>query len=418
VIEENSGPYSSTSGLIDTSPSGLPGPTHGTTIDVQPDKSNLRYDGKTFDEWRNAWKNELSTEKRLEGIKALATFGRAGFGKEAAEAILDVAGEYDFMVLENREEDLGKFKATVLAELTTYSGAPRLAPYWVPELAKRVEKDPKKWSMLAAHLFYALITDDPAVIASLQSIASSGSAEMRGNALYALVQSARAKKPGGAVDDKTRDLIDAALQSKNTEMVRATLPLLQYSPSMGMGGGARQSDLQVLFRPALIPLLFDSDEQTRRQTRQMLSSISEKDATNVIAAVLAVLKDKSRERDHLEAVRALAAVAGRDPLHMKALGAVDELQKLCKTTDDGQMFVATLVALTQSLGSSDIQFGSSDKKEIARLFEGASDEELDALSRRIEADRETLPDQFKDELNLIYNQAETSNVGSVGGGFF
>ena len=49
------------------------------------DKSNLRYDGKTFDEWRNAWQTELSTEKRLEGIKALAAFGAPASAKKRAQ---------------------------------------------------------------------------------------------------------------------------------------------------------------------------------------------------------------------------------------------------------------------------------------------------------------------------------------------
>ena len=45
---------------------------------------------------RNLWKTELRTEKRTEAIKALATFGANGYGKEAAEAILEVAGQYDW----------------------------------------------------------------------------------------------------------------------------------------------------------------------------------------------------------------------------------------------------------------------------------------------------------------------------------
>ena len=70
------------------------------------DNSPLRYDGKTFDEWRTAWKTELSTEKRLEAVKALAAFGANGYGKEAAEAIVEVAGQYDWTSLgENKAAD-------------------------------------------------------------------------------------------------------------------------------------------------------------------------------------------------------------------------------------------------------------------------------------------------------------------------
>jgi hypothetical protein len=59
-------------------------------------KRNLRYEGKTFDEWRDAWQTELSTQKRLEAVKALTAFGANGYGPEAAEAILAIAKNYDW----------------------------------------------------------------------------------------------------------------------------------------------------------------------------------------------------------------------------------------------------------------------------------------------------------------------------------
>jgi beta-lactamase regulating signal transducer with metallopeptidase domain len=45
---------------------------------LAPTKPNLRYEDKTFEEWRDAWRTELSIEKRLEVVKALAAFGAAG----------------------------------------------------------------------------------------------------------------------------------------------------------------------------------------------------------------------------------------------------------------------------------------------------------------------------------------------------
>ena len=59
--------------------------------------TQILYDGKTFDQWRSEWKNELKTEKRIEAIKALAAFGHAGYGQEAAEAILEIAAAYDWI---------------------------------------------------------------------------------------------------------------------------------------------------------------------------------------------------------------------------------------------------------------------------------------------------------------------------------
>jgi beta-lactamase regulating signal transducer with metallopeptidase domain len=48
-------------------------------------KSALRYDGNPFEKWREAW---LSGAQELEVLKALEAFASAGYGDEAADAIL------------------------------------------------------------------------------------------------------------------------------------------------------------------------------------------------------------------------------------------------------------------------------------------------------------------------------------------
>src|SRR5690606_35200994 len=48
----------------------------GTSLD------RLHYKGRSFDEWRTQWRNELDVELRVEAIKAIAAFGRAGHGRE------------------------------------------------------------------------------------------------------------------------------------------------------------------------------------------------------------------------------------------------------------------------------------------------------------------------------------------------
>src|SRR5262249_39992258 len=136
------------------------------------DKSALRYDGKTFDEWHRAWQTELSTDKRMQAVKALAAFGAHGYGKEAADAILDVAGEYDFYIINSDAE--GKLKETIIDQLTPEYRPQTLVKFWLPELAARVERDPKKWKDLASNLFYRVKLDDESVIKTLRSLAESG----------------------------------------------------------------------------------------------------------------------------------------------------------------------------------------------------------------------------------------------------
>ena len=62
-------------------------------IKPAPDRKTLRYDGKTFEEWKETLATELSTDTRVEAIKAMAAFGARGYGKEAAEVIVELMRE-------------------------------------------------------------------------------------------------------------------------------------------------------------------------------------------------------------------------------------------------------------------------------------------------------------------------------------
>ena len=65
---------------------------------------------------------------------------------------------------------------------------------------------------------------------------------------------------------------------------------------------------------------------------------------------------------------------------MKGSGAVAELQILAKHTSNNEMFIATLVALNQINGPSDVQFGSNQYEVLKELFDGESTEEIAAIS--------------------------------------
>ena len=53
-------------------------------------EGTLRYEGKTFDEWRDVWTttSPIGTERRLEALEVLKAFGAAGYRQKAAYAIL------------------------------------------------------------------------------------------------------------------------------------------------------------------------------------------------------------------------------------------------------------------------------------------------------------------------------------------
>ena len=107
-------------------------------FDVRP---SLRYDGKTFNEWRDVWKTELSTSKRVEAVKALAAFGANGYEKEAAESILDVASTYDFDSSGTDPEFSSAVQDALISKVPVKE--------WRPLLRNRYDQNPKKWATLA-----------------------------------------------------------------------------------------------------------------------------------------------------------------------------------------------------------------------------------------------------------------------------
>jgi thioredoxin-like negative regulator of GroEL len=298
--------------------------------DQPPDRRTLTYNGRTFDEWRDLWKTELGSVTRLEAVIALAAFGRAGYGKEAAQAILDIAAQYDFMMI--GDDDIGKLQEAILNELAPDARSQHLAKYWIPDLAARLEKDPKQWMWLAYHLLERLRRDDELGLEFLESLAESGPAELRTKALSALVRSQPVQSSGEPrLDEKTRALLLAALKSDDPIEVRSVLPLLVY-PHRGKGIA------QLMFYPELLPLVFHTDEAVQQAVRHVLRDITEADAPKVVKEFLAVLNDESRQADHVAAIRALGAMGRHaEPAALK-------LEKLLKESAGDERLLVRVAA--------------------------------------------------------------------------
>ncbi len=118
--------------------------------------TSLRYDGKTFDEWRMLWRTELKTERRTEAIRALAAFGRAGYGKEATEAILEVVKEYDWTFIDG--SPVGNLKNTLLSAFTGLEPEmltvdPIQLDDWLPVLKDAILSDDKRVIAFAGYVF-------------------------------------------------------------------------------------------------------------------------------------------------------------------------------------------------------------------------------------------------------------------------
>jgi hypothetical protein len=320
----------------------VPAPVHGAPGST-PAKSALRYNGQSFDEWRSRWQTELSSEKRAEAVRALAAFARAGYGKEATDAILDVAGQYDFNTMGGNTSD-DKLKEAVMDELAPSVGNPPLAVLWLPEIIARSDKDPATWKWLAINLIDRFRTDQGNLLDTLRSLVASDKSALRGAAIRSLFQS------GKADNDNDRKLLDETLKSSDAEAVRAALDVLSYRyVSPGQGG----APAQLRFVPTNITAaLLNPDQAVRRFARGLVTSLDEKDRDRITKELLATLHDESRTRVHIEAIRALAALNENNPRQDEA---VVTILKTELASNDRPTSVAAAMALKKIFGKDQYQ---------------------------------------------------------------
>ncbi|NOY42324.1 MAG: M48 family metalloprotease [Planctomycetes bacterium] len=279
----------------------------------ETDKSALLYDGKTFDQWQQMWKTELKTEKRTECIKALAAFGRAGRAKEAAEAILDVAGEYfDSPVIDDSAE--GKLKNSVIRLLQNLSTSS-----WFTPLLKRYDSDAKKWGHLTSWLLGGLHSQDEQVRQQLLNLANSDHG-LRTVATRALLQNdLELKHP------ETVEVARKALQGEHPNM--SVLNMLSY----------RHLD-QV---PEQFDMLLHEDPEIRKSARRVL--VNNNRIQPLIDKLMEVLDDAAQSKKHVYAIRALPYANGNPKVVLFLIIIAGE--------GDEQLLGPALFSLTKVIGA-------------------------------------------------------------------
>jgi hypothetical protein len=255
----------------------------------EQDKSALRYDGKTFDEWRTAWQTELSNEKRLEAVKALAAFGARGYGAEAAETILEVAAEYDVGLIVGSETPEVRLMQAVVDGLTNKVPASE----WRPLLRKRFDADPEKWQWLAIRTLHEVKPTDENEKKETQDfllkLARNDDSGLSSDAVSALV-----KLDPALENDQTRQHVIERLNSDQFHVVLGIISGLSWAPQ---------------YPPELTDLLLHGSPQQQKLIRQALHRAAAFRAGLVLVdSLVAVLEDESKAGDHLAAIRALAAL--------------------------------------------------------------------------------------------------------------
>ena len=384
---------------------------YGRLNQTQPSPT-LLYDNKTFDQWRALWKNELKTEKRTEAIKAMAAFGRAGYGKEAAEAILDVAGEYDFYMRDSSAE--GQLKEQLLEILNDQSSHGLSPSLWIDDLLDRYAEDQKRWKWLAwnaiSQVKYA--NQSESTQDQLLNIAMGKDKFLRGAALTTV---GSAKVDNAAVRKLAEEIV--ASDDKQQLYDYYWLLVAHRQSSFGGGGGGfggggmsqPVSDARSL--PAIIGALKYPDLKVRRRVRSLLGNLSAEDAQKIVDAMLETIKTASDDVTRIVAIRTLSA------LGQKGESATEPLKETLRTGSDSVQ-VAAAAALHQ-LGAND------GKAWLAMHRAGISDwSNLKILTQEQNAQvsvfYEAVEDAFANELELLL--PVTSNpgggMGGGGGGFF
>jgi hypothetical protein len=81
-------------GLAVLLPFGVCGQEPAGEKDAPIKREQLRYDKRTFEEWRHELLTELKATRRVEALKALLAFAANGYAAEAANAALQATGAY------------------------------------------------------------------------------------------------------------------------------------------------------------------------------------------------------------------------------------------------------------------------------------------------------------------------------------
>jgi beta-lactamase regulating signal transducer with metallopeptidase domain/thioredoxin-like negative regulator of GroEL len=257
-------------------------------------KAVYLYDGKPFDEWRTFWQRELNSERRIEAIEALVAFARAGHGREAVEAIFDVAGEYDFKYIGHTPE--GKLQERVTQLLTLGSDSRIPAADWLPVLMDRLAKDPKKWRQLAEWLVggFGLGPDtrlDPTTRKLLLEMARDPKLAPNAFVLATLYK----HSPQGKDDPELQPLIKTALTGEDVENA------LYVLSSLGFGS--------LDTWPEQMDFLFHEDNAVRRRARSILGNTRLQTRRLVSDRLTAILDDPQRSDDHDDAIRAMGVLS-------------------------------------------------------------------------------------------------------------
>ncbi|MBN1909688.1 MAG: hypothetical protein JW818_08115 [Pirellulales bacterium] len=146
----------------------------------------LRYDGMSFQQWRDTAQTELKPERRTETIRAFGAFASKGYGQEAVKAILEIMRDYDGKTPGSKGiDDMRQLAWWIFSDAVTPHVPLELG---VPLLREELEHGPRNGRFFAAETLLILGSDaKPALTALVMAADKDKDASVRQKACYALL---------------------------------------------------------------------------------------------------------------------------------------------------------------------------------------------------------------------------------------
>jgi biopolymer transport protein ExbD len=321
--------------------------------------NEVRYDGKTFDDWVGVWRRELKVERRLEALNAMAAFVRVDpeYTTQAAEAVIEVAGQYaDYDVVGdgNPERQLKQRILDVLQSAPTNK--------WLPMLIDKFTGDARRWESLTRRMIESLQRGQTETETRrlLLQFAGDGTQMINTAALRVLV---RTTDRGD--DPEVDRFLLSELTSDDPDRVRQVLGVLRFQKI-----DEYPEQIDVIFHPnnevrqsVLVPLA----EMMNRVNLQAPSIVH--DYRRIVDRMVDVLGTSENEADRLHAIQGLTAMTP----FLRANSEVDRIvrKQLLEIIKDGSenLVSPAVLAMRQITGSDNavheaLPFLSDERREM------------------------------------------------------
>jgi hypothetical protein len=381
-----------------------------------PAVDGYRYEGKTFEEWRDQWRYELSLERRLKAIQALSAFGGLGRGAEAADAIVEIAGQYDWTCI-GCNEALTPLQNACLAAFSERYRGPLLAR--LPQdacraaLLKAARSDQRQLHLFVTYVLRDFLAGD--LIEAWLELAASSDPQVRSFA-YAVIR----ETPLAQLDPRLQQWVrDSWTSSEAGRVAVAWSTLLERGRPRqtggmggmggggmgGIGGGAMMGGMgayggagfgatgaEVWFEPPpeFYAAVIDAPAEVQREARSSFRYFRAPTAVEYLrrlSETVAQPREAARQTAALRAIAALAQAGVLDLLEeapqQECAALADRLEQLVRTAPHEAALAAVVAcdALSQRASpesqNEDLERGSNAYLQRLAQEAGAADASAD-----------------------------------------